>query len=50
MGEEFGWLRIHVAVVVGDVLGPPVQGPARAPDQDLGAEVEHDPGDSASYF
>lgn len=44
MGEEFGWLRIHVAVVVGDVLGPPVQGPAHAPDQDLGAEVEHDPG------
>jgi hypothetical protein len=32
-------------VVVGDVLGPPVQGPAHAPGQDLGAEVEHDPGD-----
>jgi len=30
--------------VVGDVLGPPVQGPAHAPDHDPGAEVEHDLG------
>lgn len=30
--------------MVGDVLGPPVQGPAHAPDHDPGAEVEHDLG------
>lgn len=37
-------------MVVEDVLDPPVQGPTHALDQDLGAEVEHDPGDFASYF
>ena len=30
--------------MVGDVLGPPVQGPVHAPDHDHGAEVEHDLG------
>jgi hypothetical protein len=50
MDEEFGWLRIRAAVVVGGVLVPPVQGPAHAPDHDLGAEVEHGPGDASNYF
>lgn len=36
--------------MVGGVLGPPVQGPAHAPDHDPGAEVEHDLGNADVYF
>lgn len=50
MGGEFGWLRTPAAVAVGDVLGPPVQGRAHAPGQDLVAGVEHDPGDDSGCF
>lgn len=35
--------------MVGDVLGPLVQGPAHAPDHDPGVEVAHDPGDIGFY-
>ena len=36
--------------MVGDVLDPPVQGPAHAPGHDQGAEVGHDLGNADVYF